>query len=165
MTISSDNSNFNVTPTSIETLPGLKSINTPTVTQVIELDVIHGSRIYGIGVTYIPGFYFSATPGVYMKNTGNAIIGVTLINAYPTTIIGQIALLNPNDTINLKLPVMPNASTETFIELNSNGNIFNQQKFGTGSNGNGYFVMININPSQNNPPNDTTKILRTVKSK
>jgi len=49
--ISTDNSGFKVTPSTIKTLSGTKSNNSPSLVQIISLDVVHGTRINGVGST------------------------------------------------------------------------------------------------------------------
>lgn len=51
ISLSSDNSNFNITPSTIEVLPGTKSKNSSTLIQIISLDIVHGTRINGVGYT------------------------------------------------------------------------------------------------------------------
>jgi hypothetical protein len=51
ISISTDNSSFNVTPSAIQILAGTNTKNSATLSQAISLDIIHGTRINGVGYT------------------------------------------------------------------------------------------------------------------
>ncbi|HEY3372147.1 MAG TPA: hypothetical protein VGK10_14930 [Prolixibacteraceae bacterium] len=53
ISISSDNASFIITPSTIQTLPGINSKNNTSLSQAISLDIVHGTRINGIGYTGI----------------------------------------------------------------------------------------------------------------
>ncbi len=101
--ITSNNANFNVTPTNIQILPGSNSTNNSTVTQVIALDVIHGTRINGVGYT-----------GLLPMGNNTCLISIT----------GQTS--NGKDTVKLRYIAKIQVFAQVMnVTLSENGQEFN----------------------------------------
>ncbi len=108
VSISSDNINFNITPSIIANLPAVGIVNsTSSLIQVIELDVIHGIRINGVGYT---GLLPMGNNTCHITITGNTSNGKDSINLkYIAKInvfakVMNITLSQGNSEINLLKP-------------------------------------------------------------
>jgi len=227
ITITTDNSDFSVTPSAIQVLPGTNNKNSSVLNQAISLDIAHGTRINGVGYTgllnmgdnychiniqgvtsngitndtvklraivkvfakvmavkvyqgskefnfakpvrkVIGGpfdinamnyfYYLSNEPPIVLKNTGNVSINITLANFDANSTILQNVTLQLQDTVVLILSTQPTGyGAGGYIRLNSNGTIFDQQKFSLGNDGNAYFGMVywQATNSAPVPPNDS----------
>jgi hypothetical protein len=228
VTISTDNSNFNINPLSIRLLPGTKNQTNTALTQVVSLDIVHGTRINGVGYTNLLNMgdnycninlqgktlngstditiktqarikvfakvmaislyqgkqeydltnpdgkvigspfdvdqvnyynYTSLDPPIFMKNTGNVAINLSLASFNPKNPLIQQSKLLPNDSVALNLSTLIlNASSGGEISLDSNGTIFDQKKLNLGKDGNAYFALFyQPNTGPVTPPNDSIK--------
>jgi hypothetical protein len=97
------------------------------------------------GIMYTMTYYFYQDNPIVIKNIGNCTIDMTLIQQVAITEVNyltlQTALLYPNDTLTLKLPKESN-NRVSFLKLDSQGTICNQQRMSLGSDGIGYIGLL-----------------------
>lgn len=210
VTVTTDNENFIVAPTHIPLIPGAN--RDMLLNQVFSLDVLHGTRINGIGsakflnkgdnicnlsikgkasygrsstsvslnvrikiyaelmsISLFQGrfeydlntrdvlmsgfgtypidemkmfYYFTINPPVTIKNTGNVDIKMTLMSFDTGNPITQTAMIQPNDTLNLLLPIRESEYRDGgMIRLDSKGTVFDINKLNLGKDGAAYFAL------------------------
>jgi hypothetical protein len=210
LTMTTDNDNFLVSPSSIPLIPGTSSDG--LLNQVYSIDVLHGTRINGIGsaefldkgdnicnlrvkgeiskgrsnttvamninitvyaeimsISLIQGkfeydlntrdvllsgfgtydidamkmfYYFTINPPVTIQNTGNVNINMTLMSFDTGNPITHTAMIQPNDSLNLLLPLGGSDGREGgMIRLDSEGTVFDINKLCLGRDGAAYFAL------------------------
>ena len=210
LTMTTDNENFLVSPSSIPLIPG--TFGDELLNQVYSIDVLHGTRINGIGsaeflnqgdnicnlsikgkisngrssttvimnikikvyaefmsISLFQGrfeydlntrdvllsgfdtydidamkmfYYFTINPPVTIQNTGNVNIKMTLMSFDTGNPITHTAMIQPNDTLNLLLPLRESDSRDGgMIRLDSEGTVFDINKLSLGRDGAAYFAL------------------------